>query len=930
MTLKAAVCAALLLVSLAVVPGTGRAERPASTTELMYLSGQDSEHTVDWQFMCTSGRNCGTWTTIPVPSNWELQGFGTYTYGFNLRPDERGLYKRNFVPPARWSDRQVSIVFEGSMTDTEVWVNGELAGPIHQGAFYRFEYDISDLLQYGSENLLEVTVSKDSANASINNAERLADYWIFGGIYRPVYLQAKPVEQVDRLAASGQASGAFSVDVFLGGISKADRVRGQIRRLDGSAVGPAFIADIAPGTTHTRLTTAVAHPRLWTAETPNLYRVDVALLDGRSVIHRVTQRFGFRTVEVRPGDGVYINGKRIMFRGVTRHSFWPSTGRATSPRLSRSDILLMKEMNMNAVLMSHYPPDQHFLDQADELGIYVIDELAGWQKPYDDTVAAGLVKEMVIRDVNHPSIVFWANGNEGGWNTTVDDDFAFHDPQQRKVMHPWATHDGVNTDHYENYQSTQSLLGGPDIFMPTEFLHGLYDGGAGAGLSDYWDLMTASPKSAGGFIWALLDEGVVRTDAGGAIDVAGNAAPDGIVGPYRQKEASFYTVKEVWSPIQLTDRGAFEDGIPADFDGRVGIVNRYDFTNTRECRFKWQLVNFRAPSAARDGHRVVARGAADSPDIAPGTDGALDLALPGSWRDSDALMLTASDPSGREIYTWSWPITTAADHASRIVTTGPGTATATEDAAGITMTAGGTAATIAKATGRLSAVSHDGTPVSLGNGPALAAGSSTITGISHHQEGGAHVVQADYAGDLAYVEWRLYGSGWLQLTYKYHLTGAHDFFGVSFDYPEANVIGVKWLGKGPFRVWKNRMRGVTTDVWSKQYNDTSTGAPGTDQWEYPEFKGYHADTAWAVLETTEADITVVSQEEDLFLCLFTPRWGPDPRQTTTPFPAGDISFLDGIPAMGTKFSSPGESGPDGAPNVATGDYQRTLYFLFGD
>ena len=207
---------------------------------------------------------------------------------------------------------------------------------------------------------------------------------------------------------------------------------------------------------------------------------------------------------------------------------------------------------MNAVRMSHYPPDEHFLDACDELGLYVLDELAGWQKPpYDTEIGKKLVREMVTRDVCHPCILFWDNGNEGGWNRELDNQFALYDPQNRTVLHPWEKFNGVDTAHYRNYETTRKKLSDSTLFMPTEFLHGLYDGGLGAGLDDYWKLMYASPVGAGGFLWALLDEGVVRTDKNGQIDVAGNQAPDGIVGPYRQKEASFYTVKEIWSPVHI-------------------------------------------------------------------------------------------------------------------------------------------------------------------------------------------------------------------------------------------------------------------------------------------------------------------------------------------------------------------------------------------
>ncbi|WP_205896616.1 sugar-binding domain-containing protein, partial [Pseudomonas viridiflava] len=127
----------------------------------------------------------------PVPSNWELQGFGKYNYGFNKETNkgkEQGLYKYNFKVPEAWKNKKINIVFEGSMTDTEVKINGKSAGETHQGSFYVFKYDISNLIIFGGDNLLEAKVSKHSANQSVNEAERKADFWIFGGIFRPVYL----------------------------------------------------------------------------------------------------------------------------------------------------------------------------------------------------------------------------------------------------------------------------------------------------------------------------------------------------------------------------------------------------------------------------------------------------------------------------------------------------------------------------------------------------------------------------------------------------------------------------------------------------------------------------------------------------------------------------------------------------------------------
>lgn len=216
----------------------------AQTKQIKYLSGTDNKNTTSWDFFCTGGRNSGYWTKIAVPSHWEQQGFGSYNYGRDYKTngknsrfaDEKGMYKTSFEVPASWKGKEVFIVFEGSMTDTEVKINGKKAGDIHQGAFYRFKYNITNKLQFGKPNMLEATVSKMSADASVNNAERLADYWVLGGIFRPVYLEAVPKEYIDYTAIDAKADGSFAMQVFTKGLQQARTVVANIVDAKGKTV----------------------------------------------------------------------------------------------------------------------------------------------------------------------------------------------------------------------------------------------------------------------------------------------------------------------------------------------------------------------------------------------------------------------------------------------------------------------------------------------------------------------------------------------------------------------------------------------------------------------------------------------------------------------------------------------------------------------
>ena len=339
-------------------------------TQRLYLSGRGKDDAVPWKFLCTSGANSGVWTNLPVPSQWDVKGFGTLTYKKDATNawNERGLYEHDFAVPAGWNGKRIFLVFGGVMTDTSAKLNGDSVGPVHQGGFYRFKYEVTRLVKFGATNRLEVDVARHSANESVNKAERLADYWVFAGIYRPVYLEAVPPQFISRVAIDAQADGSFFAKVFLHGLTNAWDIEAQIQTLDGKHVGEPFTGPVTAagmGDDYAQIRTRIPSPRQWTAETPSLYQIEVRLKRGEQVLHRDHERFGFRTFEVRDGDGLYLNGQKIILRGVCRHSSWPESGRCLSDAVHRLDIETMKDANINAVRMSHYPPDVEFLDLCD-------------------------------------------------------------------------------------------------------------------------------------------------------------------------------------------------------------------------------------------------------------------------------------------------------------------------------------------------------------------------------------------------------------------------------------------------------------------------------------------------------------------------------------------------------------------------------------
>jgi hypothetical protein len=900
----------------------------AQQTELKYLSGLDKDHTVSWDFMCTRGRNSGTWTKIPVPSNWELKGFGNYTYGYEKEDrEEAGLYRHSFSLPADWKNKEVFIVFDGSMTDTEVKINGQLAGPVHQGAFYRFRYNITSLLKPNQENVLEVKVNKVSSNQTVNEAERTADFWVFGGIFRPVFLEAYPRNHLERLAIDAKANGAIQIDAFVSNLKTEGSIVAQVKTKDGKAFGKPITAIFHPGDSVTHLKAQLPQPAAWSPEFPNLYKIEVSLRKGAQTLHTLTETIGFRTIELRKHDGFYVNGQKIRFKGVNRGSFWPTSGRTTSKQISIDDANLIKDMNMNAVRMSHYPPDKHFLEVCDSLGLFVINELTGWQyPPYDTGVGRKLVKELVVRDVNHPSVVLWANGNEGGFNYDLLPDYPRYDIQNRPVIQPWMNINGMNTKHYIpwNY-GIGTFFQGDDVFFPTEFLHGLYDGGQGAGLDDFWNLMRANPLSAGGFLWDFCDQAVVRTDKAGSLDTKGNSAADGILGPYREKEGSFYTVKEIWAPI------FFEKKYITDaFDGAFKIENRYDFSNLKGCKFSYKLKKISGFAASDTS---ILAGSIQAPDIKPNTGGTLHVALPASWKQYDVLYIRAQDRAGREIYTWSWPIGSAAKMSERLVSKGTGKVTVQEDQDLLTLTAGGLKVMLNKGTGLLEQVEKSKNKLSFNHGPILIAGEEKLKSFRHYDTLGSHVAEAVYEGNTHYkLRWTMMPSGWLELQYEYRPENQQSMLGVTFNYPEKNVKGMQLIGNGPYRVYKNRLKGVTLNSWTKTYNNAITG----EVWTYPEFKGYYSNFYGVKIQTTEGDFKVLTATDNLFLHMLNPAEPAYVAKTnsTVVYPSsGGISFMHGIPAIGTKSQKPEDLGPQSQTNLtfANGGLETmkgTLFFDF--
>ena len=902
----------------------------AVESERLYLSGTGPDDARGWEFRIDSGRLARQWRVIQVPSNWELQGFGRYTHGKQFwRPAEKAVYRRRFLAPWRLRAGRVELVFEGVMTDARVLLNGRGVGETHRGGFTRFAYDVSTMLRFGMSNLLEVQVAESSADASVNAAEREADYWTFGGIYRPVYLESHPPNSIAHLAVDARHDGRLRVDLEVAG-PVAVKARLQVETLEGVPVGEPLTGP--PGEAAARRIEGLLEGvEPWSAESPKLYRLRAELLrPGGEILHRRYLRFGFRTVEMRPGEGLFINGRRVLLKGVNRHSHWPDSGRAVPAAVNRRDVELIRSMNMNAVRTAHSPPDTEFLEACDELGLYVVDELPGWHDAYDTEVGARILGEMVRRDVNHPSVILWANGNEGGWNTELDPLFGRFDPQRRPVIHPGARGLGFEASHYPDWRELGRLVGGPEgaaavspapVLLPTEILHALYDGGGGASLADYWRRLRSAAALGGAFIWSLFDEGVVRTDRDGEIDTSGNRGADGLLGPYRQPEGSYHAVRELWSPLRVAGHSFSAEMV------EIELENRFDHTDLSECRLSWRWLRF--PRFPEEGPEAAVGpgGQMPLPAAAPGAAAVVEIARPEAESESDAIELRAFAPDGRELMVWVlataspdpvaaawWASATGGDQPVRAER---------QDDRLLLRAAGGRWVRFDLETGTLEEMGHGERRLQLSGARRADGRHALLADLEVESRAGAAVVRARYEGALDELTWTFYDNGRLHLEYAFRGDEQDaDYLGIGFDTPREGVKEITWLGLGPYRVWRNRQAGARLGVWRTAANDTVTG----ESWLYPEFAGFYGGVRWASLLTAQGRLTL-APDPGLFLGLFRPRFPSGARTAVAEMPEG-ITVLHQIAAIGTKFHAPDALGPAAGRRLSPGPRRGGLWLSF--
>lgn len=550
------------------------------------------------------------WETIPVPSNWEMQGYGdpmyiNVNYAFNDNPpyiscdNPVGTYTRTFTLPSNWKEQRTILHFDGLYSGAYVWANGRMVG-YTEGSNNDAEFDLTDYVQEG-ENRLTVQVFRWTDGSYLEGQ----DMFHMSGIHRDVYLVNLPQNYVRdhvitwdgttlNVAVETEGEPAVSVTVF-------------------DPAGQQVATGSITGTGNTDL--SIADPQLWTAETPNLYTVELSTPDG----YAFSTRYGLRTVELKANQ-LRVNGKRVVLRGVNTQDTDPLTGRAIGVDMMLKDLLLMKQGNVNCVRTSHYPRQAKMMAMMDYYGFYVVDEAdvechknwedkgsinkaESWRAPIVDRT-----ERMVLRDRNNACVVMWSLGNESGDGANFTASYAatralsplpiHYEGASRDAKWEKAANTDVLGTMYRSVDEVQTLLGKNLPFFMCEYAHAM--GNAIGNLPEYWTAMEAKSNTIGACIWDWVDQSIYS-----AADIKsgnltqngfplfktgydfpgphqGNFCNNGILTADRQLTAKYAEVKQVYSPVQFT-------AIKSD-KKTVSLKNKYAFLDLTHLNLKWAVL----------------------------------------------------------------------------------------------------------------------------------------------------------------------------------------------------------------------------------------------------------------------------------------------------------------------------------------------------
>ena len=621
--------------------------------DYLLLNGEwKFRYTADWKQgkpeakdFYADNADVSAWDDIKVPLNWEMAGYDVPVYnnvGYpfhndpprikamddNFDKNPVGSYRRTFNLPEGWeANKRVVLHFDGACSAIVVWVNGKYAG-FSEGANTDAEFDVTALVRKG-ENNVSVRMYRWSDGSYLEGQ----DMWHLAGIHRDVYLMATPKVAVsDHYITSqlgkGYTAGSMNVELTVDNSLKQSASKTlEVELLDpaGQLVAKKQQA-VALTAKDTQKTVSIDFEglndlKLWSSEHPWLYTVIVRQLNNGGEEMVFSTKYGFRAVE-KKGNLIYVNGKRIYFKGVNTQDIHPLFGHAIDVKTMLRDVELMKKANVNTVRTSHYPRQAKMYAMFDYYGLYCMNEadvechgnqslsdIPSWEAAYVDRTA-----RMVLRDRNHPSVVFWSLGNEsgGGCNFQATYDCVKRLLQRRDA---WVHYEGYN--HGEKYSDFGSDMY-PVVSKVVEQRDGLHNkpyficeyahamGQAVGNLQEYWDVIENSKGIVGGCIWDWVDQGIYdtrRIKAGeplndpktgipyytsgydytkmnrGDYGFQGDFMSNGIITPGREWTAKLDEVKYVYRDVDFVSFA----------NHKLTLKNKFAFTDLSGYRLSWSI-----------------------------------------------------------------------------------------------------------------------------------------------------------------------------------------------------------------------------------------------------------------------------------------------------------------------------------------------------
>lgn len=538
------------------------------------------------------------WKDFPVPGLFELNGYGDATYKnigyawatqFDPNPpyiselnNYTGSYRRTFELPKNWKGKDVYFHVGSATSNLTLWVNGKYVG-YSEDSKVAAEFNISKYLKPG-KNLIAMQVMRWCDGSYFEDQ----DFWRLTGIAREVYLYARPkLHAADiRLNAAlenNYQDGVLNYKVSLKG-GKTD-VAITLCDKDGKQIAQAIGAQGV---------IKVPKVNAWTAETPYLYKAYITLKNKQGAAEVIPQKVGFRNVEIKNAQ-LLVNGQPVLVKGADRHEMDPDGGYVVSLERMIQDIKIMKQLNINAVRTSHYPCDPRWYDLCDEYGIYITAEanLESHGMGYEEKSLAKFPEYIVPHIernegnvkplINHPSVIVWSLGNEGGYGVNFEKayDWVKACDTTRPAQYERGGYDSktdIYCPMYIGYEESERYCksNGTKPYIQCEYAHAM--GNSEGGFKEYWDLIRKYPKYQGGYIWDFVDQGLrdkspitgkeIFTYGGDYGRYPGsdyNFNCNGIIAPNRRLNPHAYEIQYVLQNVWIKD-----------FDAENGSFNVYN------------------------------------------------------------------------------------------------------------------------------------------------------------------------------------------------------------------------------------------------------------------------------------------------------------------------------------------------------------------